>query len=449
VEIEHVEKIFLNIADEIKEVIDDDMAIFAITFPHSKNLDIFIYNQNLHHHVRTDANAVFHSFKILNGDLFLISRQFDQDDTTFTDRILTEHSKKIKSCLIVPIQHEQVGIGAMLIGSHRIDLTASKKKLERFDLDAMISAQCQESKKKSAITVIHDHENQFYKNIFMNSMTANAIVESDGTIVGMNQAFQQLTGYPDAEVHRKMSITDFFQSADKKRIQQRLMCKIHPDDFIEFTLVKKNGEEHTVQLYLNLIANTKQFIVNLVDVTMLIAEETEKKEEQEKIAVILHTIAALDKCLDLSSLQHTIDERLSDICDYDNLLLLIVNPMTMQIELFQNIEGKIKQNSIKNDEVCASFFDIMMNGDKIDFYRLCDLLKLPRNNTYQSQLSWKLMYAGKIVGAFCIAHKVDNAYAHFHIDLLTQLANYIANALTRMAQYEAAQQTIERLSQQR
>ena len=110
----------------------------------------------------------------------------------------------------------------------------------------------------------------------------------------MNDMFQQLTGFVQADLAKKIKWIDFVAPEDLKRMQQfhrerREAGKTPPKQY-EFTLLNKSGKQHHILLNIDLIPGTSMSVASLLDISIRVKALNELKQSQEKFQSLVENI---------------------------------------------------------------------------------------------------------------------------------------------------------------
>ncbi len=112
---------------------------------------------------------------------------------------------------------------------------------------------------------------EIYRDAFENTGTAMVVLEEDGTVLLVNQAFERLSGFKREEVEGKKRWEDFVAQEDLERMREyrRLRMKdprLAPRKY-EFHFVDRSGEERPVLATVERIPGTERIVASLLDVT--------------------------------------------------------------------------------------------------------------------------------------------------------------------------------------
>ncbi|MDO9515246.1 MAG: PAS domain S-box protein [Syntrophales bacterium] len=110
-----------------------------------------------------------------------------------------------------------------------------------------------------------------YRTIIENTGTAMLILEEDMTISMMNRGFEEMVGFPAAEIEGKKKWTEFVAESDLKGMmgyhRARRKGPDSPPSNYEFKLIGREGRVLDVFLTVSTIPETGQSVVSLIDIT--------------------------------------------------------------------------------------------------------------------------------------------------------------------------------------
>lgn len=110
-----------------------------------------------------------------------------------------------------------------------------------------------------------------YQEIFENTGTAIALIDSQHTILEVNQEFVRLAGYSKSEIEGKLQWTDFMHADDRelmlRRHAQRLRREGDPPASYEFRFVDRAKRVHDIFLTVSVLAESQHSVVSLFDVS--------------------------------------------------------------------------------------------------------------------------------------------------------------------------------------
>lgn len=151
-----------------------------------------------------------------------------------------------------------------------------------------------------------------YQTIFENSGTALVVIEADGTISLVNSIFEQISGYPRAEVEHRASIISFIAPEDRDRVMsyhkaRRQKASEIPAHY-EARFTRKDGRVIDADVYVQLFPGTLQSIASIIDMTERKHAEDALKNAHAKLTMlsnlsrhdILNQLTVLSGYLELS-----------------------------------------------------------------------------------------------------------------------------------------------------
>ncbi len=144
--------------------------------------------------------------------------------------------------------------------------------------------------RKRAEEALRQSEN-YYRAIFETSGTAMFIIEEDTTISHVNSNFEELSGYSRHELEWKKSWTEFVHSDDvdwmKKNQYSRRRDPLEAPLSYEFRFFVRNGEMRHGYLTVDMIPDTTQSVVSLIDITERKRAEMALRQGEAKLKTII------------------------------------------------------------------------------------------------------------------------------------------------------------------
>ena len=134
-----------------------------------------------------------------------------------------------------------------------------------------------------------------YKTIFETTGTATIIIEADTTIFLANKQFEDLSGYPKAEIERKKKWLEFFSDKDLDRmVEYHHIRRVDPNAVpgnYEAHFVDREGLVKEVVLNVAVIPGTKKSVAAIADISpikdALRERELLRKKLEEALAQVL------------------------------------------------------------------------------------------------------------------------------------------------------------------
>ncbi|MGM0510673.1 MAG: PAS domain S-box protein [Thermoplasmatota archaeon] len=238
--------------------------------------------------------------------------------------------KEFRSVLSVPIGD----IGVLQIISDEVDY---------FDQEDLEMAEILASHAYEAYSRIKYQEEilekeRKYKSIFENTGTAMMIVEEDTMISMVNDEFENITGYHKDEVEGKMTWTSFVTDEDVDRMKR--MHKIrrkNPEGAphrYEFQFKTKSDEVKNGLITVDMIPDSTQSIVSVMDITERKQAENKLKGSEEKYKTIFENTGTATVMIE------------------PDMTISMVNRETEKITGYsrEEIEGKIKWSDFVVEE---------------------------------------------------------------------------------------------------
>lgn len=110
-----------------------------------------------------------------------------------------------------------------------------------------------------------------YRTIFMNTGTANVIINEDTTIALANSEFHKLAGYSPEEIEKGLSWTSFFHADDVRWMKEYHTMRRENDmsapQNYEARILRKDGEIRNVELTVAMFPGTSMSIASILDIT--------------------------------------------------------------------------------------------------------------------------------------------------------------------------------------
>lgn len=146
------------------------------------------------------------------------------------------------------------------------------------------------SELKKATLAIEESE-KLYKSIFENTGAGTFIMDDKGTITMANSEMEVISGYSREEVENKLNWMDFIPSEELTMMigyqKQRKKDPTSIPSRYESRLINRMGDIRNMMVTVDLIPNSDNCVVSIVDITDLrVAENNLKKSLEEKEVLI-------------------------------------------------------------------------------------------------------------------------------------------------------------------
>ena len=146
------------------------------------------------------------------------------------------------------------------------------------------------TERKHAEEALRKSEN-YYRTIFETSGSAMFITEQDTTISHVNSNFEKFSGYSRDEVEWKKSWIEFVHSDDvewmeKNHYARRREPRAAPPGY-DFRFFVRNGELRQGFLTVNMIPDTTQSVISLIDITERKRAEILLRQSEAKLQTII------------------------------------------------------------------------------------------------------------------------------------------------------------------
>ena len=159
--------------------------------------------------------------------------------------------------------------------------------------------------------------------MFENTATANAIVDTDSSIIMVNSEFENLTGFSKTDIEHRTNLKSYIALSDHEIIEKYLGTNCDdlqcPSANIEFLIVSRDEAEKHVLCKMGRIPKAEQFVVSMMDVT----ESKRAQLEKEKLENKLLRAEKMEAVGNLAGgVAHDLNNILSGTVSYPELLLL-------------------------------------------------------------------------------------------------------------------------------
>ncbi len=137
-----------------------------------------------------------------------------------------------------------------------------------------------------------------YRTIYESTVTAMALLGTDGVVVSANSNVEELTGYDLDEIIDKMTWVDFVHPEDLQSVAEQRKRRLAGDSSshqeYEFRLIRKDGSVRNIRMRTGTIPNSNGMgVISLSDITSLITYQEQLNRSLNKTKAILDAIPDL------------------------------------------------------------------------------------------------------------------------------------------------------------
>ncbi len=152
---------------------------------------------------------------------------------------------------------------------------------------------------------IPPESDNFYRTFFESTITATVVLEENNTILLANEKFEELTGYTRGEIEGKKKWMEFIhQKDDLERMKEyhrlRRVSPLSAPHMYEFQLVDRKGKVKNVVAAIAIMADRKQSLVTLLDISDRKLMEAALTESQRRLTDIIDFLPDATYAIDLS-----------------------------------------------------------------------------------------------------------------------------------------------------
>ena len=313
---------------------------------------------------------------------------------------LTKEGEKV--CLLtngVPIIDEK----GDLLGYRGVDKDITKRK--------KMEAELRKSEKK-------------YRTTFEHTGTAMAILEEDATISLVNTKFEEISGYSKEEIEGKMKWTEFVHPEDlKKMMKYHRKRRENPEEVpkeYEFRVIDRNGNIRYMLLNVDLIPETKQSIVSLIDIN-------DRKKFEEKIKRLHEVAAKMESIESEEEIYKTAIEVAEKILKFDMCVIMIREGGCLVVKASSGcVPPTGKRSMLITEGIAGKTYREKKSHLTRDMQKEKDAK--PAMSNYRSGISVPI---GDL-GVFQAASEKTDAFSKEDLELVELLIAHVSEALKRI-----------------
>ena len=441
----------------IQKTVDIDIAALAVNKPGSADLSLslaILNDEKREFLVRTLPDSTCLGFKIINGHIFLQNQKSNFDDIQPLDQLFQNNATiRIRSSASLPIEHELLGKGFLLMGSYRKELILFEDILRDIDLNVVIEG----SLLKSSIKIGHQkyiiNSNLYYQKIFQKSIVPTILFNQDGSIIAINEAMEKLYGDTIAPPANQRNLEDLFTAPFQKNIiKYYRRYSSHQVHVMEIPFLCCNGEERIVELKMRAIDDDNQLMIaSLIDITENNFLNRHTKKEKDRLVIIHDLISSINSTLNKSQFAQVLFSQFKIFFDYSFIVIVLcdLDEMELDIHFSKQTPDIIVQKGMRRQ--LQAFNDILSTCNQVEqnieiISKIESALNLPVEENYSTKLLIQFKTDREISGAMLLFHQEPICLTDYEIRIFRDLSNYFADTLVRLNLIQQYQQSLTNFS---
>lgn len=445
-----------EIIQEIQKTVAFNIAALAINPPGSSNLQIAISTttgNRDHFFARTFPNACHHDFKLIKGFLYIEHRSMADPNAKSLELLSNgPHTFRIRSQLILNIDHHKLGLGALLIGSYRRELIAHTNRITEAELNAIIDHAIFKLFHDQQLEEKYNMEDNLFKCIFETSPLPTLIFQRDGAILLTNDALQKLYGRPISPATHHINLEDLFQWPQRKQITDRY-CHLNSTErlAIETFFIDYHNGRLPVQLMINALNGTDIFLATIVECpqAMVLPEHSVSYEQRQslvnEINLLIH--ANLNKEQFIKCLFNQVRK----IFSYEAAAIILCDNEERELSVYYSQQPTEVETSKGLRALYSACQQLLLTGKPIEqnaetVASLCDLIGLQLEANYATQLIIRFKAEEELLGAMLLFHSAADIATEERLESLQQIGGSASNAYAKIRLLEKYQQSLTNYS---
>ena len=422
---------------DVKQKVHSDLSVLAFSSDLTNRVCVCSLKPDNSIQSLVIPNSSFKSFTIYNSNLFIVTYDNLQDDVTSMTEILENEFRLIKTTVTRQFKHGSLGTGALLLSSRYLEGGELKKKFESIDLLKLLDYHMNSPEvKHTKSTEKNIDSTRQTKDLFNHSRIASAITDMNGKILGVNKAFEDLTGYSSMRLQEGMNVDDLLIKQDVSNGGNKSHDSLIETDLDEFILLRKNNEERFVRIIINDLPTANRRIVQLIDLTKTRQHEQAIREEFDVLLTVNRINEAINSNYAMENVLDSVIKSLAEITEFDFLTVVISTPISSEFNLYTFFKGhEMISNRLSDDSHhgLKNFIVELGDGDRLiqTGKTLLERIRWSLEFDVQSSLVVTMNTADGICGAIGLYSSLRNAYSGYHFDVLKGVRGQIAFALMR------------------
>jgi len=440
---------------EIRKTIDFDSGVLAINAPDSTELLISasgLNGETGEFSVKKVPDAICTGFKIMNGSIIVQSKSQTNEDIEFGNSLLDIDQFGIRSSLVAPVKHDKLGQGYLLIGSCRNSLLQQRKVFQDLNFNNIIDKILNDPSVEEDLEEKRYGETNLYKSIFDQSPVPCLIFKSDGTIITVNHALEQLYGADMIQFIEHSSIEDLFLPRHRKRIVDHYH-HLSPDRAkpLQVLFQCKDREECIVELKIQLIDKSILLHASIINLTEYKVYERRVQELVDQTSVVNEIVAAINSNLNKGQLIRIFFNQVNKMFGYDLACIALSDIEDKEVEVHFSQDASEIESQKCIGLFYRSFIEELASCQQIEdksetVFSIAQILGLQVREEYKSHILIQLKTDEQLIGAVLLFSKGANALNQYHIDIFEEISDQIAIAFMKARLLQKYQQSLTNLS---
>jgi len=452
IELHHV---LNHLKNELERDLNFHLAFMAVNRPNSQDLSVAVAvagDQGERIPEKHFPDALCAGFRIINEEVFILIRRQSNADIQFIESILDHQEDiKIRTSLIARIDHAALGNGYLLIGSAGRDLVFQKQKFETINFHELIDAAC-EQVQHVRLNATEAESNMIFKDIFENSLTPTALIQTDGRIVQANRAFEKFYGRSRSNFITSASFEDLFVSNQRKAVVNRYRnYQTSNGGPLIASFRRSNEEERIVEIQFQPLHGNGTLCVNLHDITEYRTAQGQVRESGEQLTLMSEIIAAINSKLNMDLAIQVLFNKMSQVFGYDLACVVLCDEEENKLDIRVSFDLPEIVQTKANGPVYQAYAELLksmesMSQDREAIATMCKVLGLSFEKKVKSQIFMKLTADQQLVGSILLLSEAEHAVTGYHLNLFSGIIDDMAVSLLKTRMLQKCQHSLTNMS---